>query len=61
MSYREGDNRSELRLAAATEVGFDAQNLQMLWPHLGQGSVKQDLATTLLTVIFATFHVTIVQ
>ncbi len=39
---REGDNRPELRLAAATKVGFDAENLQMLWPPLGQGNIKQD-------------------
>ncbi len=39
---REGDNRPELRLAAATKVGFDAKNLQMLWPPLGQGNIKQD-------------------
>ncbi len=53
------DNLPEFRaIAAATEVGFDTKNLQMLWPLFGQGSVKQD---TLLAVIFATFHVTIVQ
>ncbi len=39
---REGDNHPELRLAAATKVGFDAKNLQMLWPSLGQGNIKQD-------------------
>ncbi len=51
---REGDNRPELRLAAVTKVGFDCKNLQM--HTLDKATSNKTLATTLLAVIFATFH-----
>ncbi len=52
---REGDNRPELRLAAATKVGFDCKNLQMLWPHLGQGNIKQDTSYHFTCSYFCNF------
>ncbi len=54
---REGDNRPELRLAAATKVGFDSKKLADVVAH----TLDKTLPTTLLAVIFATFHMIIVQ
>ncbi len=57
---KEGDNRPELRLAAATKVGFDSKCCGHTCT-LDKATSNKTLATTLLAVIFATFHMIIVQ